>query len=265
MESGSFKDRRIFYYSSCSYWLAQGPYPDRPFPHIRTLFLWSAFSTLWSIRVSDIIDSDILDLDHLPITFHILDHVKSRHISDPVEEFTNWERFQSLVSDSVSPRIEIKSEKEAYNPALDFTTSVAPACRLSTSKVILSDLNSDLPGLYRLLKHKRKLRKLWHDSRDPACKTAVNWVAKSIRWMARRRALELWETKRGNSEATWPIAKSIIKKHGPRAPTVIHGPLGLKSHPLEKANAIADCLKSQFTLHDLCDGWRLEFKLCTKL
>jgi hypothetical protein len=39
----------------------------------------------------------------------------------------------------------------------------------------------------------------------------------------------------------------------PRAPTAIHGASGLKFHPFEKANAIADCLEIQFTPHDLCD------------
>jgi hypothetical protein len=33
----------------------------------------------------------------------------------------------------------------------------------------------------------------------------------------------------------------------------IHGLLGLKYHPEDKANAIADCLENQFTPHDLCD------------
>jgi hypothetical protein len=31
------------------------------------------------------------------------------------------------------------------------------------------------------------------------------------------------------------------------------GLLGLKYHPLDKANAIADCLENQFTPHDLCE------------
>jgi hypothetical protein len=38
-------------------------------------------------RVSDIITSDILDSDHLPIAFHILDHVKIRNVSEPVDKF----------------------------------------------------------------------------------------------------------------------------------------------------------------------------------
>jgi hypothetical protein len=60
--------------------------------------------------------------------------------------------------------------------------------------------------------------------------------------MTRKKALERWETKISNTEVTtqdiWPIAKSLIKRDGPRAPTVIHGASGL--HPSEKFNAIAD-------------------------
>jgi hypothetical protein len=35
-------------------------------------------------RVSDVTVSDILDSDHLPIIFHMLDNVKIRNISEPV-------------------------------------------------------------------------------------------------------------------------------------------------------------------------------------
>jgi hypothetical protein len=50
----------------------------------------------------------------------------------------------------------------------------------------------------------------------------------------------------------------------PEVSTAIHGLLGLKYHPEDKANAIADCLESQFTPHDLCDGnheWRVEARV----
>jgi hypothetical protein len=67
----------------------------------------------------------------------------------------------------------------------------------------------------------------------------------------------LCETKIGNTEvapqAIWPIAKSLLKRDGPRTPNAIHGPYGLKFNPSEKANATADCLENQFTHHDLCD------------
>jgi hypothetical protein len=60
-----------------------------------------------NVRMSEVIVSDVLDLDHLPILFHILDHVTTTNLSEPVEKFTDWERFQSLASDLVSPKIQI--------------------------------------------------------------------------------------------------------------------------------------------------------------
>jgi hypothetical protein len=47
--------------------------------------------------------------------------------------------------------------------------------------------------------------------------------------------------------------KSLLKRDRLRAPTAIHGPLGLKFLPLEKASVIVDCLENQFTPHDLCE------------
>jgi hypothetical protein len=50
-----------------------------------------------NIGVSDVTVSDIFDSDHLLIIFHILNHVKIRNLSDPMEKFTDWERFQTLI------------------------------------------------------------------------------------------------------------------------------------------------------------------------
>jgi hypothetical protein len=61
-----------------------------------------------NIRLSSVTVSNILDSDHLPILFHILDHVKIRNLSEPIENYRDWERFQSLASDLISPRLEIK-------------------------------------------------------------------------------------------------------------------------------------------------------------
>jgi hypothetical protein len=40
--------------------------------------------------------------------------------------------------------------------------------------------------------------------------------------------------------------KIPIKSDGPKAPTAIYDPLGFTFHPLEKANAISDCIENQF-------------------
>jgi hypothetical protein len=75
--------------------------------------------------------------------------------------------------------------------------------------------------------------------------------------MAWKRALERWETRLTNCEATpqavWPISKSLTKRGWLKVPSTIHGPLGLIFYPIDEANVIADCLRDQFRARDLCD------------
>jgi hypothetical protein len=129
--------------------------------------------------------------------------------------------------------------------------------RLSTKTTTISYRNRGSSSLERLLKHKQRLRKLWQGTRDPACKTAGNWVTKTIRRIARKRALERWETEIENREITpqaiWPIAKSHTKRGEAKATTTIHGPLGPVFYPNEKAHVIANYLENLFTPHKVCD------------
>jgi hypothetical protein len=144
-----------------------------------------------NVCLSEIIVSDILDSDHLLVILHLLDHVRTRNLLDPVDNFTNWERFQSLVSELISSKIQINSGEETDKVARNFIASilVALANRLYTSKITLLDLNKDLPGLESLLKHKWRLRKLWQVTRDPACQMAVIRVTRTVRRMTHRKAL----------------------------------------------------------------------------
>jgi hypothetical protein len=100
--------------------------------------------------------SDILDSDHLPIIFCLLQHVKVRNLSKPIEKLTDWKQFQNIASELLSPRLETNTGIEADKAARDFTSSIASAYRLSTRKVTLSVLNTDFPGLDQLLKQKQK-------------------------------------------------------------------------------------------------------------
>jgi hypothetical protein len=44
-------------------------------------------------HTSDINVLEILDSDHLPILFHVLDHVRTRDNSAPTEIHTHWKQF----------------------------------------------------------------------------------------------------------------------------------------------------------------------------
>jgi hypothetical protein len=91
--------------------------------------------------------------------------------------------------------------------------------------------------------------------------------------MTRKRTLERCKIKIDNAEVTlqgiWPIAKSLLKRDGPRAPTVIYGASGHKFHPSEKPTELLTVWKFS-SHHMICvtktmnRGWRLEFKLYSK-
>jgi hypothetical protein len=51
-----------------------------------------------NVRLSEVTVCDILDSDHLIIISHLLDRVRTTNLSDPVDKFKDWERFQSLAS-----------------------------------------------------------------------------------------------------------------------------------------------------------------------
>jgi hypothetical protein len=67
-----------------------------------------------NVRLSEVTVTDILDSDHLPIIFSILEPVRMREALDPVEKLTDWEQFQSLASELISPNIQIHSSNDAY-------------------------------------------------------------------------------------------------------------------------------------------------------
>jgi hypothetical protein len=168
--------------------------------------------------------SGVTASDHLPGFSHILDHVSARDISAPVETHKDLERFRSLASELISLRIHIHTTEEAEEAASTFAAFTASAFMMSTRKPTLSDLNNELPGIDHLQQLRQRLRKLWHETRDPACKTTLNWVTKTIRRMARMK-VERWKIKKINNcdvtpRAVWLLAKSLTKRDRLKAPSL---------------------------------------------
>jgi hypothetical protein len=106
------------------------------------------------IILPNILDSAIFVSDNILIILQILVHVRRKKFLELRKNWTDWKRFQSLTSNFISSRNEINSGVEADKAACDFTASVASTYRLSTTRVTLSDLNNDLPGIDRLLNYK---------------------------------------------------------------------------------------------------------------
>jgi hypothetical protein len=73
----------------------------------------------------------------------LLYHVRTRNPWDLVDKFTDWEQFQNLASELISPRMQINLWVEANKAAPDITASIASAYRLSTRKITLLDIDKD--------------------------------------------------------------------------------------------------------------------------
>jgi hypothetical protein len=103
-----------------------------------------------NVRLSEIIVSDIMESDHLPIVLHLLDHIRTKNLSNPVDKFTDFERFESIACELISPMIQIISGEKADKAVRDFIAFISSAYRLSLSKISLSHLNKGLSGLESL-------------------------------------------------------------------------------------------------------------------
>jgi hypothetical protein len=100
-----------------------------------------------NVRLAEIIVTDILDSDQLPIMLSILDSVGKREALDPVEKLTHWEFVKSLASELISQNIQIHSSNETDEAAYDFAASVASAYRKSTTKTAILDRKYEIPDL----------------------------------------------------------------------------------------------------------------------
>jgi hypothetical protein len=79
-----------------------------------------------------------------------------------------------LASDLLHLRLQADTVEEVERAASAFAASAASAYRLETRKLALLDLNNAPSGLDYFLQLKRRQRKLWHETRDPTCKTDLN-------------------------------------------------------------------------------------------
>jgi hypothetical protein len=98
----------------------------------------------------------------------VLDSVRTRGASDPVEKLTDSQLLQSLASELVSPNIKIHSSSKSDKETHDFAASMASVHRLLNRKTKNLDRKYEISDLYHLLKHTRKLRKILQETMGPA-------------------------------------------------------------------------------------------------
>jgi hypothetical protein len=138
---------------NCNFEISAPQYPIQFVPNGRGYFLDIVGHK--DVRLSEVRVLHVMDSDHQPIIFYIFVHTKSTKSLYQVEKITDWERFQSVASALVSPRVNIYSFIKADKADGVFAESIALAYRLSTEITTISDSNRRPYSLERLLKHSR--------------------------------------------------------------------------------------------------------------
>jgi hypothetical protein len=109
--------------------------------------LWHArYCYAQECPTQEVILTEILDSNHLPIVLHLLDHVRTRNLSGLVDKFTDWEWLQSLASELIWPVIKINFEEEATKAALEINVSLAYLYMLPSSKFTRSEVTNTWSG-----------------------------------------------------------------------------------------------------------------------
>lgn len=124
-----------------------------------------------------------LSSDHTPVIVTLSD-VPSTKDSVPSlhNRSTNWVVFKDIIEDSLSLNIPLKSELDIEEAINIFNKTVQNAAWSSTphSSYKTTPNNID-PNVKDKIQNKRRLRKLWQQTRNPFFKAAFNKAAKEVK------------------------------------------------------------------------------------
>lgn len=194
--------------------------------------------------------------DHSPVKLDISLQAK---IGCTNNTTTNWTRYGELLArtDLILPSI--KCTNDIDNEVDRLTRNIIEACEQASVPKLPNSYKESIPrATKQLIRDKNKLRRSWQRTRDPLYKLEVNRLQKRINKELYEHRNQSWNefltelTPEDNS--LWRIHKFFKKKDQPS----IKGPIatlnGISYTDLDKAEAIACELETQFQLNaDLVD------------
>ncbi|KOB64408.1 Uncharacterized protein OBRU01_24153, partial [Operophtera brumata] len=89
---------------------------------------------------------------------------------------TDWDSFRDIVDDTLKLKVALKSSGDVDNATMQFTNTIQTTCwRLTPQKSEYGMRLKNVPGeIRKRIQEKRRLRRVWHTSRCPSDKTALN-------------------------------------------------------------------------------------------
>lgn len=209
--------------------------------------------------------------DHTPV----IATVSTRIIDRPNNSYlcnkrTDWIAFSIYLDDKIDLKVKLKSEEDISTAATYITTLIQKAAWLSTpaSACYTNETCRNLPlNVKKRVLEKRRLRRVWHNTRQTKDKTAFNKAAAELKKYLQdiedytiNQKLEQLSPNHNNEYSLWKTIKSAQK------PSLHHHPLKLADDSwartdLEKAEAFGNFLKLVFTPNETDTDKRLETEI----
>ncbi len=168
-------------------------------------------------------------------------------------KYTDWPAFRSWLDQNVKMDISMKTNDEIDNAVEYITKLIQKASWLATPDPQLKTGTTDLPSsIIHLVKKKRKIRKLWQETRYLAHKTELNRISKLLRESITEykekmlsRYLEQLSPNDTGSSSFWKTTKYL--KYGGNSTLPITKPNGMWARTnQERAEVFADHYHSSF-------------------
>ncbi|CAH2207630.1 jg844, partial [Pararge aegeria aegeria] len=165
---------------------------------------------------------------------------------------TDWDAFREILEDTLQLQVTLKSEVDIENATKEITMRIQEACWKSTPEIVRLQPRQKTVRwqIKSKIQEKRRLRRIWHDTRHPDDKTAFNRSIRELKDMiieendaTNQTRIESLSPNKASNYSLWKEFKNISR------PVIAKPPL--KAHPWarspqEKADLFANHLANIF-------------------
>jgi hypothetical protein len=149
----------------------------------------------------------------------------------------------------------VKVDKEAIDKCVEeLTSAIQEATAASAPRHSpRADPRPPLPAsIQDEIRLKKRLRRQWQITRDPAKKAQINRLQRSVTYQLNDWRNDQWsnalESLENVDQSLWKMTKRVTRVLTPSPPLLVPGGIALSD--FEKAEALADSLEAQFQLVD---------------
>jgi hypothetical protein len=196
-----------------------------------------------------------LSSDHSPIIVSINSSIQFKDPPDTLHnKHTDWEQFRQNLNELLTQRIELKTSMDLDNAVAYFNNSVQAAARLATPPNRPQVRNQVIypVDVKRRVAERRRLRRIWQNSRNPRDKALFNRASQSLKrylYRIKNQQFENFTENLSASEATdyslWKVTKNM-KQPKQHIPPILRLDGTWAKSDLEKSEAFAEYFAGVF-------------------